>query len=36
MSEFISEEERERMEQFANTPLYARSPEQLVPDEDGT
>lgn len=34
MSEFISEEEKELMAEFANTPSYRRQPEQLVPEED--
>lgn len=34
MSEFISEQERERMAEFARTPGYERDPEQLIPDEE--
>lgn len=30
----LSEEERERIEQFVTTPRYDRSPEQLCPEED--
>ena len=34
MTEFISEEEKELMTEFADTPSYKRQPEQLVPDEE--
>ncbi len=30
----LSEEERERIEQFVATPRYERTPEQLCPEED--
>lgn len=33
MTEFISEEERERMAEFASIPRYQRTPEMLVPQE---
>jgi hypothetical protein len=32
MSEHISEEDRRLMAEFASTPEYARTPEQLIPD----
>jgi hypothetical protein len=34
MSEFISEEERERIAEFARTPGFKRDPDQLVPDDE--
>jgi len=34
MPEFITEEERRRMAEFARTPLYERDPEQLVPESE--
>jgi hypothetical protein len=34
MPEFISEQERERMAEFARTPGYKRDPEQLIPEEE--
>jgi hypothetical protein len=34
MSRHISDSERERMEEFARTPVYKREPDQLLPDED--
>lgn len=34
MSEFISEQERERMAEFARTPGYERDPDQLIPEEE--
>lgn len=33
MSIGLTDKEWERIEQFARTPGYKRSPEQLVPDE---
>jgi hypothetical protein len=33
MTDFISEEEQDRIEQFAETPLFERQPEQLLPDD---
>jgi hypothetical protein len=35
MSEFISDQERRRMAEFADTPLHEREPDQLLPDEGG-
>lgn len=32
MPEFISESDLERMAEFANTPVYMRKPEQLMPE----
>lgn len=32
MSEHITEAEMERIEEFANTPVFRRDPDQLVPD----
>lgn len=34
MPEFITERERERMVEFAQTPGYMRDPDQLVPEEE--
>lgn len=34
MSEWLTEEERERISQFANTPGYDRKPEMLLPDDE--
>jgi hypothetical protein len=34
MTEHISDEELERIAQFAETPAYDRDPEQLVPDDE--
>jgi len=31
MSEHISETEMQRIREFANTPVYQRDPEQLMP-----
>lgn len=31
MSEYLSENELERMREFAETPAYERDPEQLLP-----
>ena len=31
----ISEEDRERIEQFLEKPAYERDPEQLMPDGEG-
>lgn len=33
MLEHISDSELERMNEFAKTPVYARRPEQLLPDD---
>jgi hypothetical protein len=33
MTEHLSEEELERIAEFAATPVYKRSPEQLLPDD---
>jgi hypothetical protein len=33
MPEHLSEKELERMKQFAQTPVYEREPEQLLPQE---
>lgn len=32
MFEHISDDDMERITEFANTPAYARSPEQLLPE----
>jgi hypothetical protein len=34
MHEYLSESEWERIVEFAKTPVYKRSPEQLLPDSD--
>lgn len=34
MTEFLSECDKDRIAEFASTPLYERTPEQLIPDED--
>lgn len=34
MTEHLSETEMERIREFANTPVFKREPEQLVPDSD--
>ena len=34
MLEHITDEERERMAAFSETPAYRREPEQLLPDTD--
>ncbi len=33
MSQWLSDDELERISQFANTPGYERSPEMLAPEE---
>jgi len=33
MSQWLSDDELERISQFANTPGYERSPEMLSPEE---
>ena len=33
MPEHITDSELERMAEFANTPTYLRTPEQLLPDD---
>lgn len=33
MAGHLSDEELRRMKRFANTPKYARKPEQLLPDD---
>lgn len=33
MPEHISERDMERITEFANTPVYKRRPEQLLPEE---
>lgn len=35
MAEHITEREMELIDEFANTPMYKRSPEQLIPDGQG-
>lgn len=35
MSEHITDQELERIQRFAQTPVYKRSPEQLMPQADG-
>lgn len=34
MTEHITETEMERIREFANTPVFQRDPEQLMPEED--
>ena len=34
MVQHLSENELERISEFANTPTYKRSPEQLLPESD--
>ncbi|GEM_PF-1166693 len=34
MPEHISEQELERMQKFAQTPVYKREPEQLMPPSE--
>lgn len=34
MVQHISEREMERIAEFAETPVYERTPEQLMPDTD--
>lgn len=34
MAQHLSEKELERITEFANTPTYKRSPEQLLPEND--
>jgi len=34
MPEHLSETEMERIREFANTPVFQREPEQLVPDSE--
>jgi len=34
MTEHLSETEMERIREFANTPVFQREPEQLLPDSD--
>jgi hypothetical protein len=36
MSELISDKERRRMAEFADTPLHEREPDQLLPCENGS
>ena len=36
MTRYLSETEMERIKEFANTPEYRRSPEQLLPDRDAS
>lgn len=33
MSQHLSDDELERIAEFAATPVYKRSPEQLLPDD---
>lgn len=33
MTEHITETEMERIREFANTPVFRRDPEQLMPDD---
>jgi len=35
MVKHISESEMERITEFAETPVYERTPEQLMPDSNG-
>lgn len=34
MAEHITDDEMERIQEFASTPVFRRDPEQLVPDSD--
>ncbi len=34
MTQHITESEMERIEEFANTPVFRREPEQLLPDSE--
>lgn len=34
MTEFLSEHDLDRMAKFAATPVYDRSPDQLLPDDE--
>ncbi len=34
MAQHLSDNELERISEFANTPSYKRSPEQLLPEEE--
>lgn len=34
MAQHISEREMERIAEFAETPVYERTPEQLMPDSE--
>lgn len=34
MPEHLSDTEMERIREFANTPVFKRDPEQLVPESD--
>lgn len=34
MTEFLSEHDLDRIAEFASTPAYERTPEQLMPGED--
>lgn len=34
MTEFISEDDTRRIEEFTSVPRYQRSPEMLIPTED--
>lgn len=34
MTEFLSENDMDRIAEFVATPQYERDPEQLVPEED--
>lgn len=34
MTQHITETEMERIEEFANTPVFRRKPEQLLPDSE--
>lgn len=33
MPQYISDSEMDRITEFANTPVYKRTPEQLMPDQ---
>lgn len=34
MGNFLTESDRQRINEFVSTPKYARDPEMLVPDDD--
>jgi hypothetical protein len=35
MADCLSESDRARITEFVNTPRYQRSPDQLLPEDDG-
>lgn len=34
MTEFLSEQDLDRIEEFASTPVYEREPEHLMPEKE--